>query len=208
MGLLYPFPAPSPQQVIESSFSKHSDSSFLISDPQVRLLESGALSLRTYGLPYVFWFYLVFIYIAIGALFLASYPVLGKLLSSPELIDQLIASLVILSGFAGALTLLGFYFYEKELEKRTTKLTISHSLFGISFHRTEIELTPSSPFEVRHFLDSPNRARIEDKPELKAFKNQGYFYLLGNLANGGEIIIDRHNSRKYLGKLKALLEHF
>ena len=193
MGLLFQFPT----SIDETDYIalKKSDSS------------ENIIQIKSYGLPYIFWFYALGI---ITTLVLMALAVKNPLLTMLELNDPITKSLAILSILILALfpiIIISFFFYEKRLVSDSHSLMIGHYFFGFPLKTktyTEIEL--SRQLHVRHFLSSPNYARMHQSLENQSFQNRGYFELVLDLSPKLPIIlVDRSSRKSDLDSLKELL---
>ncbi len=190
MGLLYPFPV-SPD---ETGFAR---------------LENGAsgrinkVTLKSYGLPYIFWGYALASLAVLFFLWLAVKEPMEKLagLGGPDALLVLALQIFI---FSLPLIMLGFFFYEKTLTTTPGQLTIGHRLYGFKVSEKTYALT-ADPFQVDHFIDAPNVARIKGGPEAVGFQNKGYFTLWAQVQNQKAIRVDRHSRKSDLEALAALL---
>lgn len=186
MGLLYPFPATAE----ETDFVD---------------LAPGRIQLRTYGLPYLFWGYAVAALAVVFFLWLAVQDSLTKLHAMGDPIDQLLVRSLQTFLVLLPLTTLAFFFYEKRIERSGGQLKIQHRLFWLPLLTSTYELSAGDSLNVRHFMDAPNVARMKAGPEAVGFQNKGYFTLWATLANGTEVLLDRHSRKADLEGLKALL---
>ena len=187
MGLLYLFPDNENDELYAKASSK-------------------GLFLSTYGLPGIFWIYMLMAFVTLGFLTLAIWSSLIKVLQGADVINFWIGTAVaLLIGFLPIITL-GFFFYRKELFKHQKELKITHRVFGLRFFQKNYHLDSKNPFSVDHQLDSPNMAKIESDPSMKGFQNKGYFYLKGYTNEGKEFVVDRHSRKIDLVKLKERLE--
>ena len=166
-------------------------------------LENENLTVKTYGLPFLFWGYLAAILSIMSFMYLAIAKPLAKFYKNGELPDQILAVLIYLFFILIPVVLLGFFFYEKILIKKSKQLIMVHKIFYIPFFTRKFELTRE--FSIDHFSDSPNMAAKLGYPA--AFKNRGYFYLHAQTDEGIKRI-DRHSQKGELKKLKLLLERF
>lgn len=189
MGLLYLFPdhADDPDHVIA-----------------VEVNGQRSITVRTYGLPPLFWGYLVAILMVLSLMVLAVIEPLKKLLSYPDTFNQLIGYGLIAFLVFSVLTLLSLYFFEKNLTLHSDQLTITHKVFFIPMRRQVHELQKPWKFVIQNFVDSPNLARIKDELTLKAFQNKGYFELFLQTPDQ-KIWLDRHNRKTDLIKLTEIL---
>jgi hypothetical protein len=188
MGLLYVFPS----EIEESDNIK---------------IDSQKVTLRTYGLPYIFWVYALAILTAIFFLGLAVKGPLEKLLSYEDTINYVIGYGLIALLICVPLTLISLFFYEKEITRTNNEITIRHKLFYIPILKKVVSLE-NKKLEVGHFLDSPNMARIQGGKEAIGFQNKGYFELNIVSDNGQRVFLDRHSRKTDLDKLLKLLESF
>ncbi len=186
MGLMYLFPSG-------------------VDDPDHMISTSDSLKLRSYGLPPIFWFYLLAILTVFSFLVLNVWNPLQKMLKIGQGLDVLIAYSLLGLIFLAPIILIGFYFYEKNLIVKKRSLTIIDKVFFIPFRKRTYEISNPSNLFVNHFIDSPNMARIKDEKALKAFQNRGYYELLLNV-DKKTILIDRHSNHSALIKLKKILE--
>lgn len=187
MGLMYVFPVGED----ETDFVSKKD---------------GSLVLKTYGLPYIFWFYALCSIIVIFFMFLAIKEPVLKLVSLGDETDATLGYSLL--AFVGLLpvAVLGFFFYEKRLIKLKNELSIVHKVFGITVFKEKFQLDTTDSLSVEPFLDSPNVARMKGGQESAGFQNKGYFVLWLKSSEGKRIQIDRHSRKVDLEKLKALLE--
>lgn len=189
MGLLYPFPA-SEQEVDRITQTKDS------------------ITLKTYGLPLIFWGYLAAFLVVIFTMVLAIKGPLMTMMSSDDPINTKLAYVVLATLFILPFTALAAFFYEKWLHKSGDQLTIIHRVFFLPVLKKSYLLDSKTPFLVEHFMDSPNIAKLEKKPEMRAFENQGHFLLHAHLSDGSFLTIDRHSRKADLDKINELLSKF
>jgi hypothetical protein len=185
MGLMYVFPVSEE----EADFVKKDD----------------RLTLKTYGLPYIFWIYAICIVAVIFFMFLAIKAPVLKLI---ELGDETDATLgYSLLTFIGLLPvfIFAFFFYEKRIVKYKSELQLVHKVFGITVFSEKLILEDSDQLVVEPFLDSPNVARMKGGEEARGFQNKGYFVLWLKSKEGKKIQIDRHSRKIDLDKLRELL---
>ena len=184
MGLLYVFPV----STEEADFVK---------------IEDQSITLKTYGLPYIFWLYALCSLAVVAFMFFAVKDPVLKLIS---LGDQTDANLgYALLTFIGLIPVmvLAFFFYEKRLVKTPQTITLEHRVFGLKLFSESFK--PKSLY-VESFLDSPNVARMKGGEESVGFQNKGYFVLWLEREAGTRIALDRHSRKVDLEKLKSLLE--
>jgi hypothetical protein len=106
------------------------------------------------------------------------------------------------------LTLLGFFFFEKVLEKKQNKLTIIYKIFFMQWWKKTYELKSADAFSLNHFIDTPNVAKIQSQSEMVGFQNKGYFEMHALLSNDNKILVDRHSRKADLEKTALLLGQF
>jgi hypothetical protein len=168
--------------------------------------KDGTLTLKTYGLPYIFWIYAL---CALAVIFFMFMAVKAPVLKLVELGDETDATLgYSLLSFIGILPVfvLAFFFYEKRITKHGKELRLIHKIFGITVFSEKFILENSDALTVQSFLSSPNVARMKATEESAGFQNKGYFVLWLTSKDGKKIQIDRHSRKADLDKLKQLLE--
>ena len=165
------------------------------------------ITLKTYGLPMIFWGYLAASLTVLAIMWLASKSSIDKLLSYDDIGLLFLAYLVKLTLILTPIILLGFFFYEKQIRKSGKELRLVYKVFFIKIFSKNYLMDSSDSFEVNHHLDSPNMAKIYNKEELKQFENKGYFELKIK-SNNKLILIDRHTRKADLIKIKDLLSKF
>ncbi len=192
MGFLYVFPT-------SEKFQEH----LLIERDQQQIPRE--LTVKTLGLPYVFWFYFAAILVLLVGMFLAIKAPLQKLLTYPSSLNLLLyyacLGLMLLVPFG----LLAAFFYEKQLHWKAPYLTIRHKVFFLTLKKRSIKLQPNS-FSLDHFMDSPNKARLSQNQEFQSYENRGYFELKALDQHHHVVWIDRHSQKRELQKLQELLE--
>jgi hypothetical protein len=185
MGLLYVFPV----STEEADFVEQKDRS---------------LVLKTYGLPYIFWFYAVCIVAVIFFMFLAIKEPVLKLVQLGDDVDSLLGhSLLTFIGLAPVL-IFSFFFYEKRIISRKNELELLHRVYGITVFKEKFQLESSDELVIEPFLSSPNIARMKGNEESLGFQNKGYFILWLKGAKQ-KIQIDRHSRKVDLEKLRELI---
>jgi hypothetical protein len=194
MGLMYIFPV-------------STDENERVEITQNPNQNSQNITLKTYGLPMIFWGYLAASLSVLAIMWMASKSVIDKLLTynDPSLI--FLAYLVKLTLIFTPIILLGFFFYEKQIVKSGDQLSLVYKVFYIKIFSKKFKMDGQDSFEVNHHLDSPNMAKIYHKEELKQFENKGYFELKIK-SNNNLILIDRHTRKADLIKIKELLSKF
>lgn len=171
--------------------------------------ENGkSITLKSYGLPLIFWGYLAAILVVLFAMGLAIKGPMLKMLAMDDPLNKALAWIVFSTILAIPLGLLGFLFYEKLITKSGTKLSVTHKLFWIPIWKKSYELKENGSLTVEHFMDSPNVAKIEGKQDLRAFQNQGYYNLHAELSDNKFVLIDRHSRRADLNKLSEILSRY
>lgn len=190
MGLMYLFPV------------EDTD----LTDDRVNKTGEG-ITLKTYGLPMIFWGYLAAILSVVFVMWIASLDIIAKMLTYNDPVLSMLAYLVRIVLILGPIILLGFYFYEKFLIKNKNTLTIVHRVFFIPVKKVAINLDAADAFSVNHFMDSPNVAKMKNEQELKGFENKGYFELHA-IVDGKKLFVDRSSRKADLLKLKDLLSKY
>lgn len=190
MGLLYPFPATAE----ETDF--------------VRLEQTGGklttVAVRTYGLPYLFWGYAFASMMVVLFLWLAVKAPLAKLAVLGDDVDRMMVLGMEIFLLSLPLGMLGFLFYEKRMEHSAGILKIQHRLFGLPV-RNKLISVAAQPFQIDHFIDAPNVARMRGGEESRGFQNKGYFTLWAKKVDGSLVLVDRHSRKADLIALQALL---
>ena len=186
MGLLYAFPV----SLEEEDFAE---------------IKDKTITLKTYGLPYLFWGYATAIVMVVFFMFLAvKAPVLKLVALGDETDATLGYTLLTIIGLMPVL-IFSFFFYEKRLVRKNQELTVEHRLFGLKIFSDTLTLSETDPYTVGPFLSSPNLARIKGGEEAQGFQNKGYYVLKVNTKDGKRIQIDRHSRKADLLKLEELL---
>lgn len=191
---------------------------FPVSDEQIEddriLITDDKIILKTYGLPMIFWGYLAVSFAIIAFMWLAAAPIISKLLTYTD--DFTLIFLAYLVRYSLLLTpffLLTFFFYEKNITKKNSDLTLTHKIFFIPVWEKKYFLKKKDAFEVVHFMNSPNMARIRNSEQhssqaLRQFENKGYFELCITTTNDKTITIDRHSRKADLIKMKEILSKY
>ena len=197
MGLMYIFP-------VEDNSS----------DDRVQIVDSR-ITLKTYGLPMIFWGYMAAAVSVVLIMWLASRAVVLKLLTytdDPTMI--FLGHLVQWTLILAPVIMLAFFFYEKVLSKKNEQLTIVYKIFFIPVWMKKFKLLEKNSLSVDHFMDSPNMAKIRSRQGLPStesmtgFENKGYFELNITTADNKSVNIDRHSRKADLLKLKELLSKY
>lgn len=191
MGLLYIFPNTENEAINDDRISKTADS----------------ITLKTYGLPAIFWVYLAAIYIVVFTMWLTIKSALDKMLTYDDAVMIFLYWLVKGTLILGPLVLLAFFFYEKFITKSKQSLTMTYRIFFIPIWKKKLTLDASDAFSVDHFLDSPNIAKMNPQAETRGFENKGYFELHAR-SKGKAIFVDRHSRKSDLVKMQELLSRY
>jgi hypothetical protein len=189
MGLLYVFPVSEE----ETDFAIKKDDSLI---------------LKTYGLPYIFWFYAACCVTVIFFMFMAIKDPVLKLISLGDDTDATLGYSLL--SFVGLLPVIifGFFFYEKRIIKKKNEITLQHRVFGVPVFTEKFLIEGPDKLTVESYLDSPNVARMRGGQESTGFQNKGYFVLWLKSKDGQRIQIDRHSRKVDLDKLKIMLEQY
>jgi hypothetical protein len=187
MGLLYVFPV----SLEEKDFVD---------------IKERTLTLKTYGLPYIFWGYAVAVLVVILFMFLAIKAPVLKLISLGDETDSLLGHTFFL--FMGLLPvmILSFFFYEKRIVKSAQVITLEYRIFGLKVFSEKFIPADQEPYLIGPYLSSPNIARLKNEESSEGFQNKGYFVLWLNTKAGKRIAMDRHSRKADLIKLEELLK--
>jgi hypothetical protein len=168
-------------------------------------IQVDKITLKTYGLPYIFWGYALGICLVILFMFLAIKAPILKLIQLGDEADALLG--YALFSFLALLptTLLSFFFFEKRIIKTKNEFILEYRTFGLKFFSEKFIPHSENPLEVSAFLSSPNMARTKGHEESAGFQNKGYFILWLKTKDGKRINIDRHSRKADLIKLESLL---
>jgi len=188
MGLLYQFP------VKESEL-----------DDRIKISSDKTLTLKNYGLPYIFWGYLAAILLVVFFMVLAIKDPIARVLAADDEINKFLGYALISILILAPLSLLGLYFFDKEITKKGNLIIIKQSVFWIPFRKKSIQLKDENSLIITHFMDSPNVAKLKNQKELRGFENQGYHELFAKGPNSKLTLIDRNSRVGELRKLKELL---
>lgn len=190
MGLLYPFPATA------------EETDFI----QLQVNPPRSVTLKTYGLPYIFWLYAFASLTVVFFLWLAVNDSLAKLVSMGGNVDRVLVHSLQTLLVCVPLVTVGFFFYEKRLIRRGDQLTIQGRILGIPFQQRVVTLAKSEAFVIKHYLDAPNMARLKAGADAQGFQNKGYFTLWARTLEGREVQLDRHSRKADLNGVMTLLE--
>lgn len=166
-----------------------------------------SLRIRSYGLPMIFWGYLLAI---LSVIFFMTLAIKGPLYSAytgPDEINKMIAIAVFAILFLAPVILISVYFYEKELLLTGDHLIIRHKIFFLPLKSYKFKLNRDSLY-LEHNFDSLNVAAQKKRDGMAAFENRGYFKLMIKDSAGKAILVDRNSRRGELRKLKELLESY
>jgi len=166
-------------------------------------VSAESITLKTYGLPYIFWIYA---FCSISVVALMFFAIKDPILKLAELGDGTDATLgyALLSFIAFLpLAVLAFFFYEKRLIKKAKTLFLEYRIFGIKVFSENFQI---KELKVAPLLTSPNMARLKGGEDCAGFQNKGYFVLWLETEDTKKILIDRHSRKTDLEKLKSLLE--
>ena len=191
MGLLYQFP------VKESEL-----------DDRVKISSDNTLTVKNYGLPYIFWGYLAAILLVIFFMVLAIKTPIVKVITSDDEINKFLGYALIVVLVLAPLSLLAFFFFDKEITKKGNLITIKQSIFWIPFRKKVILLKDDESLIIKHFMDSPNVAKLKNQKELRGFENQGYHELYAENQDSKLTLIDRNSRVGELKKLRELLKRY
>jgi len=191
MGLLFQFP------------NQHNPE-----DDRIQVDQENTLTLKTYGLPWVFWGYLVGIMAVLFVMAMAIRSPLESIFKGGDQINTFIGYLVIITMVSIPLTVLCILFYEKMLIKKGERLTVIHRLFWIPLKKTVYQLSHKEAIELRHFMEAPNVARIKHEKGLEAFENRGHYEVIVTLIDKRQIVIDRHSQKHDIKKFIELLKQY
>ncbi len=189
MGLLYQFP----NSKNETDYVEYQSS-------------PASIIIKSYGLPYIFWFYAIGILATLFLLALTIWPSITTLYQYDDVSAKIIAlatfALLILSPFA----LLLPFFFQKILKAKSKKLEIKATILGIKVYHKTFENVTADKLIVRHFLSSPNYARLHQNEHNQDFQNRGYFELTLELPGSlRPFVLDRSSRKQDLIDLQSLL---
>ena len=171
---------------------------------QVEVL-NDVTRIKSYPLPYIFWFYFLIVCLITFVMIQVSYPLFHKLLQSNDKIDLIIGVITIVTLLAVPIGCLLFLFFQKEITVYRSKklIQINNRVCFIPIGSKNLEV---ANLEVKHFLSSPNMAKIQSYDSKKAFQNRGHYILELTDKSGQQHLIDRHTNKADLVGLKNLIE--
>ena len=88
------------------------------------------------------------------------------------------------------------------------KIKVIHRIFWMPIIKKDYTLKSNMDFSIKHYLDSPNVAKLRGENSLKGFENRGYFQLFFTDSRGQEILLDRSNQKRSLVQMKELLTKY
>lgn len=186
MGLLYVFPV----SLDEKDFVE---------------VTQQKITLKSYGLPYLFWGYAFAILLMVFFMFLAIKAPVLKLIQLGDETDSMLGYALLSFLCLIPIFLLAFFFFEKRIIKTKEIVRLEYRIYGLKVFSENFKPALQTPFSVAPFLSSPNLARINGDQEASGFQNKGYFVLWLLTADGKKINIDRHSRKADLIKLEELL---
>lgn len=178
---------------------------------RVALEKSGTdekITLKSYGLPLIFWGYLLAMILLIIIMTLATKAPLIKLYHTSDTFNQLIAIAAAATLFLIPFISILFYFYEKVISKSKSNITIIHKVFWLPLRKVSYELKSPDAFVVEHFMDSPNVAKMQSSSQMRGFENKGYFQMFLITKSDERVFLDRHSRKADLEKMKTLLSKY
>ena len=178
-------------------------------------IKDSTITLKTYGLPMIFWGYLAALLSVVAIMWLASRAVVLKLLTYQEdptliFLGHLVQWTLVLLPIG----LLGFFFYEKQMSKKNDEVKLVYKVFFIPVWSRSLKLKNKTALNVEHFMDSPNMAKLRHRQGLpstesmRGFENKGYFELNIVTVDNKSVNIDRHSRKADLIKMKDLLSKY
>ncbi|EQC48591.1 hypothetical protein [Bacteriovorax sp. DB6_IX] len=174
---------------------------------RITINEKG-ITLKSYGLPLVFWGYLSAILVVVFAMGLAVKGPMIKLYNTDDTINKVLVLAAAATIILVPLSTILFYFYEKFITKKDDQLIITHRVFWLPVFSTKHPLESKEAFEILHFMDSPNVAKLQQDPNLKGFENKGYFQLFAKKKDGKLLLVDRSSRKADLKKIQMLLSKY
>lgn len=166
----------------------------------------GILTLKTYGLPYIFWIYAICSVALIFFMFMAIKDPILKLIQLGDDVDAMLGYSLLTFISLLPIGIFGFFFYEKRIVRNRDKLQLVHKVYGLKIFSEEFIIDNQSKIFIEAFKSSPNVARLNASEENVGFQNKGYFILWLHTSNGKRIQIDRHSRKVDLEQLKKLIE--
>lgn len=186
MGLMYVFPV-----------SREEEDFVIKKDDQIVL--------KSYGLPYIFWFYAVCICAVIVFMFFAIKNPIEKLILLGDSTDATLGYSLL--SFLGLLpvVLFAFFFFEKRILSKGRQISMEYRVYGLKVFSETFTYSTAEDLTVEAFLNTPNVARIKNEDGTQGFQNKGYYILWLKTADTKRIQLDRHSRKVDLEKLRDLL---
>ena len=163
------------------------------------------ITVKSYGLPYIFWGYLLAVLIVIVFMIIAIKGPLSKLIATGDDINVAMAYTVWATLFLVPMGFTTLFFIENRITKKADELTLSTYVFKIRLKTKTYTLRKENPLEVDRFEGTPNIAKLENIPDMKTHQNKGYFELFAYTSRGEKVLVDRHSRKVDLEKLIQLL---
>ena len=171
-------------------------------------IDNGQITLKSYGLPMIFWGYLAAILTVVFAMGIAIKGPMIKLYETNDSINQALVIVAAATIILVPLVTVCAYFYEKFISKKETELTITHRIFWLPVLKKTYQLKSSDSVEIIHHMDSPNIAKLKDDPSLRGFQNKGYFQLFAQKEDNSYLFLDRSSRKADLKKMQELLSKY
>ena len=175
---------------------------------QITKGNNPSITLKSYGLPRIFWLYFLCSCSIIFLMVIAVKAPMIKLFQTQDPLNIGFVSLVLATLVIIPISLLAFFVYEKKITKGRNTLTIGHYVLSFKLIKKNYILSNNEPFFISQFAGTPNIAREKKDPKMRAFENQGYFELFGCLENGERIFLDRNNRKADLVRISNLLKSY
>ena len=193
MGLMYPYPVSSNEQD-HVKIQKSNDSS--------------TITVKSYGLPYIFWGYLLAVLIVIIFMVIAIKDPLNRLIATNDPINVLMGQCVWLTLALTPAAFTTLFFIENRIIKKQSSITLKTYIFWLPVKSKQYRLKAPNSLHVSRFEGTPNVAKMQNSAQMKTHQNKGYFELFGLDESGKEFLIDRHSRKADLDGLKSLLEKY
>ena len=171
-------------------------------------INNGEITLKTYGLPMVFWGYLGAILTVILAMGIAIKGPMLKLYQTNDTLNKALVVAVALTITIIPLATVISFFYEKFITKKDNELTITHRFFWLPVKTSKYALQSKDAIEIIHHMESPNIAKLKNEPSLRGFQNKGYFQLFARKSDGSYLFLDRSSRKADLTKIQELLSRY
>ena len=175
---------------------------------QISAGNTRSITLKSYGLPKIFWAYLLASLFIVALMAIAIKDPMIKLFNSEDLLNKWLVILVLTTLILIPLTLFAFFLYEKRITKSRNNLFVGHYFLSFPIRKKKYTLSPTNSFYISQFRGTPNIAREKNNPQMRAFENKGYFELFGCLENGKTLFLDRNNRKADLVKISNLLNSY